>query len=203
VRLHKDEFYVDGPILRTRKGRKAEDEHYRSYGLPFSYSVLEQFLLSKCGQSWDEVHSILAERFPKRRYKNVSLWQAIMSLVDTHTWMHDGKVIGQQRYYRSRGSLFVHPETGSLLVELQVRTWWLGRRVATAPSTIIKIDEAHAYVNIRGIWYHCTYERRVVEWYVGGSQFQEEHGRSPVLWKLVGKKQLNTKELLKLGVKNT
>ncbi len=161
---------------------------------------LQRFLRSNVGRPWDAVHSEMSEHLDNRKTTGRHIFEHVEDEVAVNCYEEGGVVYG----YNSRGGrprpvegLYVHPQTKALCWAQNSR-----RRKPKEKTefTRLYISRRH-YIRQNGIWYIAKLchgnAARAVE--LNLPIFVDHNSRQ---WRIVQKKQCNTKELKAAGLKN-
>ena len=185
---------------------------------PFNYNRLVRFLNSRMGQHWNNVFSefVHFDWIPVqyRTLEQISYYVEINTFIDK-----DGDIAVKRNYifgdgvkkiseltYR-RPTLYVHPETGVLCEEKNRKD----KRDASPPDFIV-LGDYHQLIKLDGIWYEVKGEKidiqnRYCNKRVGprDKMIYPRDIKQQLIFtdvKILYKKQLNSKELKKYGLKN-
>lgn len=166
---------------------------------------LYRYLDKQVGRPWNKVYSELCAFLDKRKVTHAHVFTHIDSYVEKDVYKgtdglwHSrpyGGIIGDS-YGRAGSGLYVNPKSG-LICRQMVKA----KERKKDDIDEIKIDDRNKYCRLEGIWYWIKYDLVDVDRF--------EFNRATKVWRAytvkelrqVAKKQLNTKELSKAGLKN-
>jgi len=163
---------------------------------------LQRFLHSKVGRPWDDVYSEMKQSLDSRKVTGQHLFDHVKWEVELHPLIgEDGNIYESYPHYREREllqGLYVDPRTGLLC-------WVEGNgrkpREEKKEAVLITIDSRKHYIKQNGVWYiaELKYDFDAEESELHLPIFEDDdRGR----WRILQKKQCNTKELKNAGLKN-
>jgi hypothetical protein len=188
-------------------------------------SPLWRFLCSKVGQKWDDVFSEICENISTRSTVQQHVRDHVMQYVETNVGINeDGLPYDKSypsRWIRPRtfyeNDLYVHPVTRILSrgTEKYNRSSWRTPKVDPDKTKIGKTD----YVRHKGLWYQVVMKKWDVSYLkevkIGDTITKSRvytpvfdvfgvniEGRAGGVYYAAEKKQLNSKDLRKLGLEN-
>jgi hypothetical protein len=180
----------DGPLSPQRAPMRRTDKELSDHLGP-----LRRYLRRQVGRPWDKVYSEIRRGLPDGMHG-----EHIMSHVRSDVGMHCEEINGVikvcTRWGHSNevmeGELYVHPRTGILCVGKH------RKRRPASPERVehIKLEDNHEYRLIDGIWYYQEFVY-VMASRLRGGRYTENPERQ-----VVKKRQLNSRELARLGLKN-
>lgn len=173
------------------------------------------FLKSRVGQNIDDVFSeFVHAKWVPHKFRN---YKYFCSEVEVNTYFHKEKIAYYPHYsnYNQKEIsyvddcgyykyfFYVNPKDKTL--QVKYRKYQIKK---IEPLTMIPISEGHQYLKLKGIWYEVKgfdlygklgkYQPLIIE----GQDFFRCWGSSYVGVLISLKRQLNSKELKKLGIKN-
>lgn len=187
------------------------------------FGPLRRWLRSQVGRPWNDIYSDACTVIHPDNYVRVHVKTHLLELVERHTFMHDGEVwcfsgggwsVDEIPINEVRGrhhSFFVHPETGVLNIIPKIsRRAWAAQKPKPAPI-VHWVRQNVAIQQIRGLWFECYYKFVPYwEWFDPYDHALErkvtprEVQRYEHFYHLcTRKRQLSTKELRHLGLRNT
>lgn len=129
---------------RWNKNRKEMRDHY---------APLKRYLRAQVGRPYDQVFSDVCHVFKGDGHTDQRLREHLEWEVDQHVFERDGELIGRNGYTVGADSLYVDPDTGILtLTPARTRRRWKNKPLFET----VKIDDAHKYVKIDGLWFLVT-----------------------------------------------
>jgi len=165
---------------------------------------LQRFLCSNVGRRWDDVYSEMKQTLDSRKVTGQHIFDHVKWEVELHPVIgEDGKIYERYPHYRERQllrGLYVDPRTGLLCRGERIRR--KQRKEETGHALRISIDCNMDYINQNGIWYIAELKHDYL--------IEESETHLPIFkdheslrWRILRKKQCNTRELKKAGLKNT
>ncbi len=145
--------------FRTNRGhpRKVRASR-RDFGV--NHVRLHRHLRSQVGRSFDDVYSQLCRASDQRPFFRRELDGTIASLVDTGVRLVDGEPFDSMGRYPISSGLWVHPDTGKLMLQPRAP------RIYYKPKPRFEqldIDESTKLVRVKGIWYVVAF-KPLPEW---------------------------------------
>jgi len=210
-RYDPEKDYADLP-LRVSGSRNKHLVNAQSQGRSWYHRVkqfsdligpLERFLRSNVGRPWDDVYSEMKRTLDSRKVTGQHIFDHVKWEVELHPVVgEDGKIYESYPHYREREllhGLYVDPRTGLLCrAERKRRN---PRKEKTGPAVRISIDRSTHYIKQNGVWYIAELKDDYM--------IEESDAHLPIFkdhdsgrWRIVHKKQCNTRELKKAGLKN-
>lgn len=169
---------------------------------------LHRFLNAQVGRSWDEVYSEIAVHTKGGSMIQQHLLQHVFRYVERRIWVGT-----DNRLYGKRGELldgwfrkefYVHPIDGTLRAA-PVRKRFTNRWVDPNTPEEMKLADGRLFRMLKGIWYEITittYESFAwIRQHVPGNDNREPI-MVPTIQKVENKRQLNSKELKVLHLRN-
>ncbi len=162
---------------------------------------LERFLRSNVGRPWDTIYSEMSERLDNRKTTGRHIFEHVDDLVTVNCYEERRVVYGYNSWGGSpepvRG-LYVHPRTGLLSWSPKIG---YKRRKKKRKVVRILVSRGKHYIRQNGVWYIAELKYDV--------DADESECRLPnffdqdlIAWRILSKKQLNTKDLKRAGLKN-
>jgi hypothetical protein len=196
-RLTKDEFDKDDHGA-TRIGHRNDKDSGILLG------PIRRYLRKQLGRPWDDVYSDICTVFDKRMDTTRRVLRDILYLVETHTFLLNGRVYAQPVYgWNLVRGFYVHPVSGLLCWSSESRTRWPSD---PKPVDTIELDKTHTLSRTNGIWYLLTYtlkRERIYPLMKHADGTIDEHFKYHDWIALDHKRQLSRKELLTYGLSNT
>lgn len=162
---------------------------------------LQRYLRSNVGRPWDVIRGEMSEHLDNRKTTGRHIFEHVEREVKANCYKEGGVVYG----YNSWGGrpepvegLYVHPQNGLLCwAESNHRK----PRKEKKDSVRIAISFRKHYIKQNGVWYiaELKHDRIVKESELNLPIFNDQNS---VRWRIVRKKQCNTKELKSAGLKN-
>lgn len=162
---------------------------------------IERFLNSRIGQPWSKILSEIGKEFDKRTEAGRQFFRALKWNVETKCWK--GAETGT--IYTSVGvevfEFYVHPLSGCLQYKKKPK-----RVQKVEPVTRIDLGNQQCYEKIKGCWFFCHFKKNdyYLPYYAQANPDASEENKELFTreWTSYDKRQLNSKELKKLGLKN-
>ncbi len=165
-------------------------------------SPLYRFLCSNVGRPWDAVYSEMSEHLDNRKATGRHIFEHAEDMVTVNCY-EEGCVVYENNCWGGRPAqvegLYVHPRTGLLCLSPVNRQ---KRPKENEEVVRILIGRGRHYIKQNGIWFiaelkygHATNESE------RSLPIFNDHNRRP--WLILRKKQCNTKELKRAGLKNS
>ena len=202
-RYDPDKEYDDLPKRvsgsRSKHTRAGEIKHFSDLLGP-----LRRFLRKNVGRPWEDVYSEMKQTLDSRKVTGQHIFDHVKWEVELHPVIgEDGKIYESYPHYRERQllhGLYVDPRTG-LLCRAERNHRKPGKE-ETGPAVRISIDCNMDYIHQNGIWYIAELKHDYL--------IEESESHLPIFkdqeslrWRILRKKQCNTRELKKAGLKNT
>lgn len=218
--------YEDLPSFSSMKKNQDGRPHQSKY-LSDLLGPLRRFLASRVGQRWDDVFSEICQNLDRSNASQAHVFNHIFDFVETHVWVgEDGKLwcARKHRYFgkpmRVRDTLYVCPLTGILRrtkdYGASLRKLYPGFYGKPAGDPGVIERNGKEYRQLSGIWYEAIWADvlppyLIYPWddpnvpryanHIGVDIFTGKEVKYPGRYR-AGKRQLNTKELRKLGATN-
>lgn len=172
-----------------------------------------RFLFSRLGHPWEEIHSELSAEFDRRTYAGYRFWRNFEGrygkTVATNCWIgsETGNIYDPEMVYRWNHKnqvvqgFYVHPFTRILCYNNPKKFDYTVKPPVERPIYRIKVDDFNGYEKIEGIWYRIKYE---LNHYYSAipSLYPTIYGNEKYLMIYPSKRQLSTKELMHMTLKN-
>jgi hypothetical protein len=169
---------------------------------------LRKFLRGNVGRPWDKVYSELSENLDKRKATGLHVFQHVEFEVALHCFeAEDGKIYDREKMNRHEHpvkGLYVHPRT-RLLCWKEPVSWQRHQRAEQAKKPIrrVPIGGNQQYIKLKSIWYVGEMETyNHTQKIKGEPRPNELFTEGGTVWRVIRKRQCNSKELKAAGLKN-
>ena len=195
----------DGPTRVSSGRRQYPDLKTQSDKL----GPLERFVRRQAGRPWNKVYSEICDAVPKGMHRD-HVDSHLRHIVAIRCFYEDGELWGTHSGIFSRPTriadwytgLYVDPRTGILRDARRKKK--RQHKPARPRPEVFWTDSTHQYRRIRGVWYELTHLRHdpdeILQTCVKSGftvHTRRRHTELPLL-ELVGKRQLNTREVRSL-----
>jgi hypothetical protein len=216
--------YEDEVVGRAKMSRNQDHTKLGGKDLSDVLNPLKGYLRANLGRSWDKIYSELSQNLDRRSVSGQHVFQHIWDYVAKNCWIGEGKPNKVYELFRNDPVLvdgfYIHPFTGLLREQrLPSRKAEKAARKAKEPITSIKISATERYEKFDGIWFYLNNYKveheattTIFSYYLREVspriEFEDENGDKKTLYtykwteRFDVKRQLNGKELKKLGLEN-